>query len=281
MGGGWVRGGEGRIGWLISTKIHIEQQFLLIENLSLASFPFSQFTTFCCFHFRNFFAAAVRLVDRRAGRRGVAAAPNAFDIAFFSPPTCKDNKDFSQLGTFLFSSCFTFLFFFFVFWLIDLRSGRLTIAYCFISHTIRRYPGEVDCSKDLRLHCGPKNCIGCICWANKLPKQESWKKFKGPKLVVLPLCVRLAACAMHISRVVSWVLRPASWIRCHPRPVHCPFGRAPFPPPASLLPRCWVFSAAAFCLICEIAICWLSGWTRLVLVLRRPHPTLTPSAYAG
>lgn len=54
--------------------------------------------------------------------------------------------------------------------------------------------------------------------------------------------------------------------------MHCPFGRAPFPPPASLLPRCWVFSAAAFCLICEIAICWLAVW----LNSSRPGPSETP-----
>lgn len=110
-----MSGGEGRIGWLISTKIHIEQQFLLIENLSLASFPFSQFSTFCCFHFRNFFAATVRLVDRRAGRRGVAAAPNAFDIAFFLRQHARIIRTLASLGLFCFRAVSLFSFFFLFF----------------------------------------------------------------------------------------------------------------------------------------------------------------------
>lgn len=109
-----MSGGEGRIGWLISTKIHIEQQFLLIENLSLASFPFSQFTTFCCFHFRNFFAAAVRLVDRRAGRRGVAAYLDSI-FHFFLRQHARIIRTLASLGLFCFRAVSLFSFFFLFF----------------------------------------------------------------------------------------------------------------------------------------------------------------------
>lgn len=244
------------------------------------------FHFFCCFHFCNFFAAAVRLVGSEEGAWLQLQMHSI--LHFFSPATCKDNKDFSRLATFcVYFPCWCFFFFLFLTdWLAKRPLNHR--CCCFVAHSISWFlvpgsPAKLIAARTcvyiaarkiaLDAFAGQTNC------RNK-SHEKSWKPslLILAELLLLILRVRLAACAVHISRVVSWVLRPAS---CLLRPDSCAIlglcivllvERLSCP----RRPRCWVFFCG--CLLFDLRNCnmlavWLSSTQLLASqVLLRPHP---------